>query len=209
MAKMREDKKDFYALVHYEYCELHKIGNPTKIRDLFRQAKDSYEQKYIFSLLTNEDFGVAKYIKSKDVFSVKKEKLDVNIEQNIAFLSKVYNHYQELDLELDISSGGKYGYIYVLDNVGIPDLVKIGYTCNSAFDRAKQLSTTSVPYPFKVRYLARVRKPDKVEKDVHKLLNLKRINDSREFFEVSVEQAINAIEASATYLKRQESSQRF
>ena len=74
MAKKRDDKEEFYDLVHREYINLHKTGKCTKIRDLFRQAKDSYEQKYIFSLLTNNDFGVSKYIKSKDVFSINKEK---------------------------------------------------------------------------------------------------------------------------------------
>jgi hypothetical protein len=209
MLKKREDKENFYKLVHKEYFHLHKTGDPSTIRNLFRKAKDSYEQIYIYSLLTNDSFGIAKYIKSKDLFSVNKEKLDGNIERNIPFLTLVYNHYQQLDLSLYISSGGKYGYIYVLDNIGLIGLVKIGYTCGSAFGRAKQLSTTSVPYPFRVRYLARVRKPERVEKEVHALLDDKRVNNSREFFEVSIEQAIDAIESIATYLKMQDSSQRF
>ena len=202
MAKKRDDKEEFYDLVHREYINLHKTGKCTKIRDLFRQAKDSYEQKYIFSLLTNNDFGVSKYIKSKDVFSINKEKLDQNIETNISHLAKIYTHYQHLDLSID-------GYMYVLDNPGMPGLVKIGYTCNSAFDRAKQLSSTSVPFAFRVRYLARVRKPEKVESEVHELLFDKRVNNAREFFQVSLDEAIEAIENTATYLKKQDSSQRF
>lgn len=207
--KKREDKTDFYKAVQEEYIALHESGNPHRLRNLFRKAQDSYEQGYIHSLLTNESYGVCKYIKSKDLFSANKELLDANIRSNVDLLTKLFNHFRNVPKKVDLSFSGKFGYIYVLDNKGMPGLLKIGYTCTSAFERAKQLSTTSVAYPFTVRYLARVRKPDVVEKKVHEKLKKHRVNDNREFFAIDVDAAIAAIEACATYLTKQDSSQRF
>jgi hypothetical protein len=207
--KKNKDKADFYRIVHDEYLALHESGNPTRLRDLFRKAQDSYEQNYIYSLLTNESYGICRYIKKKDLFSVNKELLDTNIRHNIDLLTKVFNHFRNVPSKIDLSFSGKFGYVYVLDNEGMPGLLKIGFTCTSAFERAKQLSTTSVAYPFVVRYLARVRNPDKVEKDIHEMLTMHRVNGNREFFQIGVDAAIEAIEACATYLAHQDSSQRF
>lgn len=207
--KKREDKKDFYDLVHKEYVSMHQFGSPRRLRDMFRKAKDSYEQNYIYSLLCNDNYGVCRYIKTKDLFSVDKSKLDPGVESNIDLLSKLFNHYKYVPKGLDLSHGGKFGYVYILKNKSMPGLLKIGYTCGSAFERASQLSNTSVAYSFEVCYLARVRKPDIVEKEVHQVLDIYRVCGDREFFEVSLEKAVDVIELCAPYLKKQDSSQKF
>jgi len=170
---------------------------------MFRRAKDDYEQHYIYSLLCNDEYGVCRYIKTKDLFPVKNNCLDENIQNNINLLSALFNHYKLVPKGLDLSHSGKFGYLYVLTNTSMPNIVKIGFTCGTAFERAKQLSTTSVPHPFNVRYLARVRKPVEVEKKVHALLGRYRVSTNREFFYVSLEQAVEAIETIATYIPRQ------
>ena len=207
--KKLEDKIEFYKLVYDVYILLHQTRASNPIRNMFRKANDSYEQHYIYSLLCNEEYGVARYIKTKDLFSIDYEKLDKEILINKNLLAKVFNHYKFVPKNIDLSHNGKYGYLYILKNKGMPGLLKVGYTCTSAFERAKQLSNTSVAYPFEVCYLARVRKPEKVEKDVHNALRDLRVNSNREFFCASVDQIIEAVENCATYLKHQDSSQRF
>lgn len=201
--RKRDEKMSFYSEVHREYILLHQTGSAKTLTRLFRTALDTYEQHYIYSLLCNDDYGVCKYIKTKDLFTVKKDLLNENVVNDVDLLSKSFNHYKYVPKGLDLSHSGKFGYIYVLTNSSMPNFIKVGYTCGTAFDRAKQLSSTSVAYPFKVCYLARVRKPQEVEKKVHLLLDGFRVNASREFFETSVSEAILAIESVATYIPRQ------
>ena len=207
--KKRIDKDEFYRSIHDEFIKLNKTGRPNNLRDMFRKSQDSYEQAYIYTLLTDDEIGVCKYIKTKDLFTVQKEKLIPDFEKDMEKLCKLFNLYKKINKDIDLSHNGKYGYIYILDNKSLPNMLKIGFTCKSAFERAKQLSNTSIPFPFKVRYLARVRKPEKVEEDVHQKLDKYRVTGNREFFQVSLEAAVETIENCATYLKKQDSSVRF
>ena len=89
----------------------------------------------------------------------------------------------------------KKGWVYVLTNQGMSGLVKIGYTSGLPQDRAKALYSTGVAYPFKVMYQVRCREYRKVEQAVHRKLAAKRVNNGREFFACSVQEAIDAIAA--------------
>lgn len=84
-------------------------------------------------------------------------------------------------------------FVYVLTNKSMPGLVKIGFSSWLPEDRAKALYTTGVPEPFKVRYYTTTSWPQAVEGKVHQLLNDYRVNPGREFFRVTVEQAINTV----------------
>ncbi|HHY0582672.1 TPA: GIY-YIG nuclease family protein, partial [Vibrio parahaemolyticus] len=203
IVRKRDDKVSFYSKVHEEYVLLHQTGSTKALTRLFRTALDNYEQHYIYSLLCNDEYGVCKYIKTKDLFTVCKERLNENVLNDIELLSKSFNHYKFVPTGLDLSHSGKFGYVYVLTNPSMPNLIKVGYTCGTVFERARQLSTTSVAHPFKVCYLARVRKPLEVEQEVHVLLDDTRVNASREFFASTVKEAISAIESVATYIPKQ------
>ncbi|AFY30957.1 GIY-YIG nuclease family protein [Calothrix sp. PCC 7507] len=84
------------------------------------------------------------------------------------------------------------GFVYVLTNASMPDLVKVGLTSWLPEDRAKSLYTTSVPDAFEVAYRTITSWPQAVEQKSHHLLNENRVNPKREFFRVKVEEAINA-----------------
>lgn len=85
------------------------------------------------------------------------------------------------------------GFVYVQRNPAFPDMLKIGYTDLLAEDRAKDLSGTSVPFPFDVLVRAHTSRPKDVEQAVHRLLTAQRVNASKEFFRVSLDTAIEAI----------------
>jgi hypothetical protein len=81
------------------------------------------------------------------------------------------------------------GYVYAMTNEGMPGLVKIGMTCDSPDERAKELSSaTGVPYPFKVIVCKKVFTPKAKEAAIHELLSALgfRINERREFFNCSL-----------------------
>lgn len=85
------------------------------------------------------------------------------------------------------------GYIYVLTNPTIPDLVKIGKTSNLE-ERVRSLSSHSgVPVPFEVYYSCIVSDPDKVEKHLHDGFGDHRVNAKREFFRINPERVVSIL----------------
>jgi hypothetical protein len=85
--------------------------------------------------------------------------------------------------------------VYIFTNRGMPGLCKIGYTSrNDVKERAKELYTTGVPYPFQIYYACQVYKGKKIEKTLHKLFDDQRVNDNREFFETDPEKVILALQ---------------
>lgn len=87
------------------------------------------------------------------------------------------------------------GSVYVLSNPGHDDLVKIGWTTRSAATRAGELSSaTGVPDDFAVEYETETANPQAVEQTVHDRLADRKVNRSREFFEVTPETARRTIE---------------
>ena len=86
----------------------------------------------------------------------------------------------------------EYGIVYLLTNPAMPGLVKIGMTTQKDIKvRMNELYTTGVPLPFECQYACKVKKADcaKVEKALHKAFEPNRVNNSREFFTIKVEQA--------------------
>jgi hypothetical protein len=85
--------------------------------------------------------------------------------------------------------------VYIFTNRGMPGLCKIGYTSrNDVKERAKELYTTGVPYPFQIYYACQVVNGKKIEKTLHKLFDEQRVNDNREFFETEPEKVILALQ---------------
>ena len=93
----------------------------------------------------------------------------------------------------------KKGYIYIMTNLALPNMVKIGYATNVEA-RRKQLSTTALPYDYEV--YATYETPGKLEdKKLHGLIdNLNqdlRVTKNREFYVMTAEDAYELLEAIA------------
>ena len=91
------------------------------------------------------------------------------------------------------------GYIYIMTNPCLQNMVKIGYATDVE-ERRKQLSTTALPYDYEI--YATYETPGKLEdKKLHKLIdNLNpdlRVSKNREFFVMSPEDAFDLLEAIA------------
>ncbi|MFZ7216164.1 GIY-YIG nuclease family protein [Avibacterium avium] len=86
------------------------------------------------------------------------------------------------------------GWVYILSNPAMQNLLKIGYTDRDPFGRAKEISqATGVPFDFVVDYQIYVSHPYEVEQKTHRQLSKYRVNNNREFFQCSYEDAIYAI----------------
>lgn len=88
------------------------------------------------------------------------------------------------------------GYVYALINPSMDGLVKIGKTSKAPKERAKELSSaTGVATPFIVAYYRKFKNYDNAEKALHNYFEAKgvRYNSTREFFEIEINEAIDAI----------------
>lgn len=83
----------------------------------------------------------------------------------------------------------KIGFVYILTNEAMPDLVKIGRTSRDVELRASELWQTGVPAPFEI--FTKVNAPDCVslEAKMHGVLRRFRVSKSREFFRIEPNKA--------------------
>lgn len=92
------------------------------------------------------------------------------------------------------------GYIYIMTNPCLKDMVKIGYATDVEA-RRKQLSTTALPYEYEV-YATYETSGNLEDKKLHKMIDSLnpdlRISKNREFFVLSPEDAYELLEAIAT-----------
>lgn len=106
-----------------------------------------------------------------------------------------------VDLNIDCNNdeeNSNNGYVYVMINPSFPNMVKIGKTTKDPNERAKELSAaTGVPTPFMVVFYKPFFDCDLAEKTIHEYLEEEgyRVNDNREFFSMTANEAINVVQA--------------
>lgn len=87
------------------------------------------------------------------------------------------------------------GYVYILISPAFPDLLKIGMTTRTPEERAKELSKgTGLPASFVVAYSEFVNNCSLAESLIHQKLVKHRYMQNREFFKLSLKDAIRTIE---------------
>jgi hypothetical protein len=85
------------------------------------------------------------------------------------------------------------GYVYILVNSSLPNLVKIGRTTKEPNIRAAELSSTGTPGRFIVAYSVLVDNCIEVESEMHSIFSKKRHTNDREFFELDSPSAIDKL----------------
>ena len=79
--------------------------------------------------------------------------------------------------------------VYILQNPFMPDIVKIGRTDRALEDRMRELYNTSVPVPFECYFAVELDDSRDIENLLHQAFDDLRVNNSREFFKLSPENA--------------------
>ena len=85
------------------------------------------------------------------------------------------------------------GWVYVISNKAMPDLIKVGFSTKDPELRAAELNHTGSPYPYIVDYEVLVDEPRDVEQTVHG--RLRNCREGKEWFRYSAEEAIATIKA--------------
>lgn len=89
-----------------------------------------------------------------------------------------------------------FGILYVLRNKSIPGLLKIGFTTRTIEERVAELgASTSAPTPFEVLFYFACSDPQGDESLAHKALRKYRVNQQREFFQISETKALEILRA--------------
>jgi hypothetical protein len=83
------------------------------------------------------------------------------------------------------------GWVYVITNPAMPDLLKVGYSMKHPSLRADELYHTNNPHPFVVEYEILVVNPRLVESLVHS--ELEQFNEGKEWFRCKVSHSIAEI----------------
>ena len=128
------------------------------------------------------------------------EVIDNNaLSMKIKAYGKVFVQITETDSstpDVSMVDNDSFGYVYVMINPSLPDVVKIGKTTREPSERAKELSSaTGVPTPFILVYSKPFADCHFAEKVIHGYFekNGARVNGNREFFRVSTMEAIDLI----------------
>ena len=105
-------------------------------------------------------------------------------------------YYTARKLSMYVNREGDYdSWVYVLSNASQPGLLKIGYTKNTPDERARQISNaTGVALPYKVEWAFHCYDGFGLEQEVHHKLDSYRVNNNREFFQISLEEAKKTVE---------------
>ena len=100
-------------------------------------------------------------------------------------------YYTEKKYGLYADQGEGDQWIYVLSNPSLPkEYLKIGYTKLKPEERAIQISSaTGVPTPYKVEWAYKCFNGEIVERMTHDKLKAFRVNNRKEFFHISLEEA--------------------
>jgi hypothetical protein len=86
------------------------------------------------------------------------------------------------------------GFVYVLSNPSMPNIVKIGSTERNVKERVAELSsTTGVPTPFRIEYSLLTENPKELEFTLHEEFVEHRINGNREFFSIAPEVVVKRL----------------
>ena len=86
------------------------------------------------------------------------------------------------------------GYVYLMINPAFPDLIKIGRTAKTTDERASELFTTGTPGKFIVAFELLVEDCIELEREMHELFSEYRYAENREFFQIPLKEAINALQ---------------
>ena len=100
-------------------------------------------------------------------------------------------YYTEKKYGLYADQGEGDQWVYVLSNPSLPkEYLKIGYTKLNPDERAIQISSaTGVPTPYKVEWAYKCFNGEMVERMTHEKLKAFRVNNRKEFFHISLEEA--------------------
>lgn len=158
-----------------------------RIREEKRRLR---EQEQLLADIVRER---AKLLEEKKAMNIAFDKALTDDERN-----RIKSQLASIDKRLDSiayrEAHSKAGWLYVITSPSLPGLTKIGCTrrLNPSI-RIKELSSSSLPEPFKAHCFVFSDDCFELENNIHKYFNKERVNPDREFFRIEPKEAIDVL----------------
>ena len=108
-------------------------------------------------------------------------------------LAKIDKRIADVDYRV---ANPKAGWVYIIHSDSLPELEKIGVSrrLSGPHERIKELSGSSLPTPFMLDAFCFSDDAFELESNLHKYFDKQRVNPNKEFFRITAQEAINAME---------------
>lgn len=158
-----------------------------RIREEKRRLR---EQEQLLADISRER---AKLLEEKKAMNIAFDKALTDDERN-----RIKSQLASIDKRLDSiayrESHSKAGWLYVISSPSLPGLVKLGATRRlNPTIRVKELSSSSLPEPFKAHCFVFSDDCFELENNIHKYFDKERVNPDREFFRIEPKEAIDVL----------------
>ena len=158
-----------------------------RIREEKRRLR---EQEQLLADIARER---AKLLEEKKAMNIAFDKALTDDERN-----RIKSQLASIDKRLDSiayrESHSKAGWLYVITSPSLPGLVKLGATRRlNPTIRVKELSSSSLPEPFKAHCFVFSDDCFELENNIHKYFDKERVNPDREFFRIEPKEAIDVL----------------
>lgn len=174
-------------LQHTLELKIKKAKEKTKLRE---ERKRMREQEKLLEDIAKEEEHLEKERKSMDIAFAKAltEEERQEIKAEIAKIDKRID-----DLKYRREHNGA-GWLYVISSPSLPGLCKIGCTRRlNPTIRVKELSSSSLPYPFRTHGFVFSDNCFELETQMHHYFDDKRVAPDREFFYITPQEAIDVL----------------
>lgn len=135
----------------------------------------------------------AKLLEEKKAMNIAFDKALTDDDRN-----RIKSQLASIDKRLDSiayrESHSKAGWLYVISSPSLPGLVKLGATRRlNPTIRVKELSSSSLPEPFKAHCFVFSDDCFELENNIHKYFDKERVNPDREFFRIEPKDVIDVL----------------
>lgn len=172
-------------------CKLElKIRKAQERAKLREERRRMQEQEKLLEDIAKEAEHLEKERKSMDI-AFAKALTDEERQGIKAEMAKIDKRIDDLKYRREHNSAG---WLYVISSPSLPGLCKIGCTRRlNPTIRVKELSSSSLPYPFKTHCFVFNDDCFALETQMHHYFDAKRVAPDREFFCITPQQAIDAL----------------
>lgn len=172
-------------------CKLElKIRKAQERAKLREERRRMQEQEKLLEDIAKEEEHLEKERKSMDIAFAKaltdEERQGIKVE-----MAKIDKRIDDLKYRREHNSAG---WLYVISSPSLPGLCKIGCTRRlNPTIRVKELSSSSLPYPFRTHCFVFNDDCFALETRMHHYFDAQRVAPDREFFYITPQQAIDAL----------------
>lgn len=173
-----------------------------KVKAEIKEVKKfrAYEEKIERARLREEQKILEEAENERKKLKLEKEAMDLAFAKALTEeeRDRIKNKLARIDMRLeDIDyrvKNQRAGYLYIIDSESLPNMIKIGATrrLNPAI-RVKELSSSSLPFPFKLRAFCFCDDVFYLENKMHEYFDMYRVSSQREFFYISAHEAVEVL----------------